>query len=175
MELPVAHTVAQPLTVRFAVAIVAGLGATVVMTVAMDVLPEGYVPPYVAASVLFATAPGVVSKRQADAAHYGAGMLAGVLFEIAVLGLEAVRDATLGVQVVVANVLTLSDLVAAVFVVVFLFVFFAYGVFPRHGERLYDHEETRRVVRRDWLVSATVYGVALLVAVLVLYAFLPAV
>jgi hypothetical protein len=100
-------------------------------------------------------------------------MLGGVLFELNVLVLEAVRDALLGFEVVVAGILTFADLVAVVFVVGFLYVFFAYAVFPRFGDRLFADEETRVVVRRDWLLSSTAYGVALLVAISVLYAFLP--
>jgi hypothetical protein len=60
-----------------------------------------------------------------------------------------------------------------VLVVTFLYVFFARLVFPRFGERLFDDSEVRRTVRRDWLVSAMVYGVSLLVVVPVLYSFLP--
>ena len=67
----------------------------------------------------------------------------------------------------------MSDPFAALFVVAFLYVFFAYLVFPRFGERIYDDAGLRQTVRRDWLVSATVYGVSLLVVVPVLYAFLP--
>lgn len=172
-DFPVAHAVAPPLEVRFSVAVVVGFAATAITTIAMDGLPEGDVPPYVAASALFGLAPGQVSKRQADAAHYGAGMLAGVLFEVVVVGVEAIRNATVRVAVVVANVLTLSDLLSALVVVAVLYVVFAYLVFPRYGDHLYASEETRLLVRRDWLISATVYGLALLVVTPVLYAFLP--
>lgn len=167
-----AHAVAAPLDLRLAVALVAGLLATVVMTVAMSVLSEGYVPPYVAASALFGVPPGRVSRRQADAAHYAAGALAGLLFELLVLAVEAVRDATVATAFLAGGVLTLSDLLAAVLVVGFLYVFFAYLVFPRFGDRLYEDSEHRQRVRFHWLVSANVYGVALLAGVVLLYAAL---
>jgi hypothetical protein len=177
MPLPVApsvpvHAVAAPLEIRFAVAVVAGLVATLVMTGAMAVLSEGYVPPYVAASALFDEAPGKVTRRQADAAHYGAGVLAALLFELVVLVVEGVRNATVATALVVGNVLTLVDLVAALLVVGFLYGFFAYLVFPRYGDRLYADEGSRARVRLHWLVSTNVYGFALLVGVVLLYAAL---
>jgi len=167
-----AHAVAVSLELRFAVAVVAGLLATLVMTGAMALLSEGYVPPYVAASALFGVAPGRVSRRQADAAHYAAGVLAGLLFELVVLVTEAVRDSTVATAVVVGNVLALSDLLATLFVVGFLYAFFAYLVFPRFGDRLYADPEHRERVRFHWLVSANVYGIALLAGVVLLYAAL---
>jgi hypothetical protein len=167
-----AHAVAAPLELRFAVAAVAGLLATAVMTGAMSLLSEGYVPPYVAASALFDEAPGRVSRRQADAAHYAAGLAAGLLFELLVVVVEGVRDATVATALVLGNVLTLSDLLAAVLVVGFLYAFFGYVVFPRYGDRLYDDEALRARVRFHWLVSANVYGIALLAGVVVLYAAL---
>ena len=169
---PSAHVVAAPLELRFAVAAVAGLLATLVATGAMALLSEGYVPPYVAASALFGEPPGKVSRRQADAAHYAAGLLAGLLFELLVVGIEAVRDATVATAVVVGNVLALADVLAVLLVVGFLYWFFGYVVFPRYGDRLYDDEEHRKRVRFHWLVSANVYGLALLAAVVLLYAAL---
>lgn len=167
---PPAHAVAAPLELRFAVAAVAGLLATLVATAPMSLLSEGYVPPYVVASALFGVAPGRVSRRQADAAHYAAGLLAGLLFELFVLGAESVRDATVGVALVVGNALTLADALAALLVVVVLYGIFGYVVFPRYGDRLYDDEEHRKRVRSHWLVSANVYGLALLGGVALLYA-----
>ena len=167
-----AHAVAASLELRLAVAVVAGLFATLVMTGAMSLLSEGYVPPYVAASALFDEPPGKVTRRQADAAHYAAGVLAGLLFELVVLAVEAVRDATVATALVVGNVLTLADLLAAVLVIGFLYAFFAYLVFPRYGDRLYDDHGSRERVRFHWLVSANVYGLALLAGVVLLYAAL---
>lgn len=164
-----AHAISAPLELRFAVAAVAGLLAALAMTGVMAALSEGYVPPYVVASALFDEAPGKVSRRQADAAHYATGLLGGLLFELLVLGIEAVRDATVATMLVLGNVLTLSDLLAAVVVIGALYVVFAYVLFPRFGERLYDETEHRERVRSHWLVSATVYGAALLVGVVLLY------
>lgn len=172
---PIAHLAGTlPVEVRLAVAVVAGFGATAITTIAMDALPEGEVPPYVAAAALFRQSPGSVSKRQADAAHYAAGMLAGVLYELVVSGIDTVQ--AVGQRLILLGTptpLTVSDPLAAVVVVAFLYVFFARIVFPRFGERIYEDADLRRTVRRDWLVSATVYGVSLLVVVPVLYAFLP--
>jgi len=57
-------------------------------------------------------------------------------------------------------------------VVGFLYAFFAYLVFPRFGDRLYEDPEHRERVRFHWLVSANVYGIALLAGVVLLYAAL---
>jgi hypothetical protein len=96
-----------------------------------------------------------------------------VSFEVLVIGIETARNVVFSRQVVFVDVLTLSDLVGGSLVVAFLYGFFAHLVFPRFGDRLYADTSARALVRRDWLVSAVVYGVALLVAVPVLYAFVP--
>lgn len=167
-----AHVGAAPLELRFAVAIVAGLFATLVMTGAMSLLSEGHVPPYVAAAALFGVAPGRVTRRQADVAHYGAGILAALLFELVVVGLEGIRGATVGTALVVGDVLTLADLLAAILVVGFLYAFFASLLFPRYGDYLFDDEDRRERVRVHWLVSASVYGLALLAGVVLFYGVL---
>jgi hypothetical protein len=172
---PVAHVAgALPVEIRLAAAVVAGFGATAVMTLVMEVLPEGDVPPYVAAAPLFGTSAGRISKRQADIAHYAAGMLAGVLYELAVSGLDLVQSASQQLVLLGRPVpLTLSDPFAVMFVIGFLYVFFGYLVFPRFGGRLYADTTVRRTVRRDWFISAMVYGGMLLIIVPLLYAFLP--
>jgi hypothetical protein len=172
---PVAHGAATlGLEVRLTVAVVAGFAATAIMTIAMAALPKGGVPPYVAAAALFGRSPASVTKRQADAAHYAAGMLAGVLYELSFLGIDAVGAVNHELVVLgAATSLTVSDLLAVGFVIVFLYGFFGHLVFPRFGDRLYADAGTRRTVRRDWSVSAVVYGLALLVVVPVMYAFLP--
>lgn len=154
--------------VRLAVAAVAGLAATLLMTVVMWRQSYGYVPPYVAGSALWGEPPNEVPRSAADAAHLAAGMLAGVLFEALNLAYEAARAPLgIGVELRVAGVTSVSEIVAAALVVCFLYGFFSWVVFPRFGGNAY---ETRPgTVRRQWAVSATVYGVGLLVAVVAIY------
>ena len=160
-------------SVRLAVAAVAGLGATLVMTVVMWRQSYGYVPAYVAAAALWRDPPSQVPRSAADATHLAAGMAAGVLFETLNVGYERAREPLgIGVELRVAGVTSVSEILAAAVVVCFLYGFFSWLVFPRFGGNAY---ETRPgTVRRQWAVSAVVYGAGLLVAVVGIYRVLPA-
>jgi hypothetical protein len=132
----------------------------------------GYVPAYVAAAVLWRRYPESVSRSAADATHLAVGMAAGLLLEGLVIGWERLRPALgVTVEVVVATVTTLSELLAFALVVFVLYVGFSRLVFPRFGGAAY---ETRPgTVRRQWGVSVLVYGVGLFVALKVVYNVLP--
>lgn len=167
----VAHVTATPapLTVRFAVAVLAGLGATALMNVPINLLSHGNVPPRVAAAALWQEPVGAVRATESAAVHYAAGMAAGALFEAVVVAVERLA----GVRVVFATVVTLSEVVAAGLVAAFVFGFFTYVVFPRAGESLYADEGVRATVTRQWAVCAATFGLGLLVLVPLLYAVLP--
>lgn len=162
-------TTTTPLPVRFAVALLAGLGAALLMNVPVNLLSRGHVPLDVAASALWRRPIGEVTISETDAVHYAAGMAAGAVFELVVLVVEAVRP----VAVVLAGVVTLSELVAAVVVTAFVFGWFAFVVFPRYGGEVHEDETERRTVVRQWAVSAATYGLGMLVMVPIVYVLLP--
>ncbi len=157
---------------RLAAAAVVRLAATLVATIAMWRQSYGYVPPYVAAAALSREPASEVSRPAADVTHLAAGVAAGVVFEGVHIGLERLPD-PLGAaaELDVAGV-TGSALLAAAVVVCLLYGVFSWLVFPRHGGNAY---ETRpETVRREWAVSAAVYGVALLAGTAVVSGVLPA-
>jgi len=81
-----------PTGVRLGIAAVAGLLATLVMTLVMWAQRYGYVPPYVAAAALWRRPPNEVSRPAADAAHLAAGVLAGVVYEAANVAYESAGE-----------------------------------------------------------------------------------
>jgi hypothetical protein len=99
-------------------------------------------------------------------------MLAGVVFEMLLVGYEGLRGAVgIRTEIVIADVTTVSELAIVAVVVVFLYGFFSWLVFPRYGGAAY---ETRpETVRRQWAVSAVIYGGCLFAAVTAVYRFLP--
>jgi len=149
---------AAPLSTRLAVAALAGLLATLVAAVPVALQCRGNVPLQVAAAAVWRRPTGSL-----DAVSVGlaAGLLGGFVFELAVLAYEAARP----VAVVVADVLELSDAVGALAVVLLAYV--AVAALLRR-ERAGGAE-----VRGPWLLTATVYGLALLAGVQVVYAVAP--
>ena len=132
----------------------AGFGAAVVMDLPMATQDDGFTPARVAASVLRGTDPDEVSRTDALLAHHGAGALGGVLFALAYVVLD-----TVSTQHSKIDGLSVPAYPLAVgFVVVFVYSFFAHFVLPRSGADARDRAAT---VRRAWLASAIVYGVAL--------------
>lgn len=161
-----------PLDVRLALATLGGLLAALAAAVAMRLQSYGYVPAYVAAAVAWRRTPESVSRSAADATLLAVGMGAGLLLEVLVVGWEALRpNLGVGIEIVVAGVTTVSELVAFAVVVAVLYVGFSRVVFPRYGGAAF---ETRPgTVRRQWAVSSLVYGVGLFVALKVVYNVLP--
>ncbi|MES3516409.1 MAG: hypothetical protein PPP58_01975 [Natronomonas sp.] len=133
----------------------AGIGATLVMDLAMRRLPEGETPPTVAAGVLTDTHPDSAPGRVASAVHYGAGMGTGVLFLtlLTVVGLLSGIDPTgssvFGVALFVFTSVLLFGLMVGFFVLV---------VLPRPAGFA---RQRLRQISRDWAISAAVYVAAL--------------
>jgi hypothetical protein len=153
---------AEVLLLRLLLGAVAGLAAAVAMDVPMGRQSEGFTPAFVAASVLRRTTPDAVSFRDANVAHHGAGLLAGVLYALVLTGVEAL----LPTLVPVGGVALVPHLVAVFGVVLFIYGFFSYLVLPRAGGRIYEEQAT--AVRGQWLRSSLVFGVALAVVAPVL-------
>lgn len=148
-----------PLSTRLAVAALAGLLAALVAAVPVILQRQGDVPLRVAAAAVWRRPTGSLDTVSVGLA---VGLLGGFVFELAVLAYEAARP----VAVIVGNALELSDAVGALAVV--LFGYLAAAALLRR-ERAGGAE-----VRGPWLLTATVYGLALLVGVQAVYAVAPA-
>lgn len=137
----------------------AGVAATLVMTLVMLRLPEGNTTPFVAAGVLTATPPDEASARLASAVHYVAGTGAGVLFvTIAggvrwLEGLGGVLSQTLVESPALFGVLATGLVYPALMIGFFMIV-------PLPRARGFSHARAR-LVARDWAVSAVAYTIAL--------------
>jgi len=92
-------------------------------------------------------------------AHHLAGGLAGLLYALVALGVDQV---TPGLSPAVGIALH-AHLIGVVVVVGFIYAFFAHLVLPRAGGRPYEEQAT--AVRGQWLRSALVYGLTVLVLV----------
>lgn len=160
LVLHIGHAGTPDFPVRLLLNGLAGLLAAVVMNVPMQRLPEGSTPPFVAGAALSGQEPTEVSGTTASALHYVAGVLAGVLFTAVVVVLET--PAQFGLLVAGTGLPVVSHLAGGVVVFLVLYAFFAYLVLPRFGGSVRQRAEQ---VRQDWLVSALVYCVALLVLV----------
>lgn len=145
---------------RVGVGAVAGLLAAVVMNVPMHRLPEGSAPPFVAAGALTGDGPTDVNPVLASGTHYAAGVLAGTGHALLALALEGAYPFT--ARVASAGLLLVPHLLAVLATYAVLVVVFAYLVLPTFGGPV---RERAGLVRRDWVLSAGVYAVA--VAVLV--------
>jgi hypothetical protein len=141
---------------RVAIGAVAGLLATVVMNVPMQRRPEGATPPFVAAGALTGEPLDEVDPKLASGVHYAAGILGGVLFTLLAVGFEAVLPFTAALAGVGIRLVPLF--LATLFTYGFLVAVFAYLVLPRYGKAALDRADQ---VRTDWVVSVTVYAVAL--------------
>lgn len=149
--------VAAAYDLRLSVAMLAGLIAVLVTLAVMRLQSYGYIPAYVAAAALWNTEPEEISRSGATAVLLASGILAGLLFELSIVAYEGVRGAVgIDVEVVVAGVTRLSELVVLVALVATLYAGFAWLVFPRYGGAAY---ETRPdTVRRQFAVAVVVYG-----------------
>lgn len=160
---------AQPsIGLRLAIAAAAGALATLGMSVFMRTRPHGYVPPSVAAAAVLRRSPKDVSRPAAGAVHLLAGILAAITFEGLLVGYERVREPLgIGVEVVIADLVTLSEVVALALVVGVLYAVFSRIVFPRHGGTAF--RTAADPVRRAWARSVVIYGVTLLASVTLVY------
>lgn len=140
-----------------AIGIAAGVVAALVMDWPMSRQPEGFTPAYIAAGVLTRTPPTDVRFRTAMFVHHLAGGLAGLLYGLVALGVDRLTPTlppTVGVGLP-------AHLVGVIVVVGFIYAFFAHLVLPRAGGRPYEEQAT--AVRGQWLRSALVYGLTVLV------------
>ena len=147
------------LTATVALGVVIGLLAAVVMDWPMSRQPDGFVPAYIAAAVVTRQSVDSVRLPAAMIVHHAAGGLAGLLYALLVVGLDA------GVPTIatVGGVGLPAHLLAVAVVVAFIYAFFAHLVLPRAGGRTYEEQAT--AVRGQWLRSALVFGVTLAVGV----------
>lgn len=136
---------------------VAGFVAAVAMVLPMSRQPEGFTPAYVVAAALHRTTPDEVRFLDANVAHYGTGALAGVLYAVVFVTLGSLFPPLVQVE----GVRLVPHVVAVVFVVLFIYAFFAHLLLPRTGGRIYEEQAT--AVRGQWLRSSLVFGAVLVV------------
>ncbi|WP_255197261.1 hypothetical protein [Halorarius litoreus] len=143
-------------TGRVAIGAVAGLLATVIMNIPMQRRPEGSTPPFIAAGALTGQPLDEVDPKLASGVHYSAGILGGVLFTLLAIGFESVLPFTAALTGV--GLRLVPHFLATLVTYGFLVAFFAYLVFPQFGKSANQRGEQ---VRTDWVISASVYVVAL--------------
>ena len=154
-------------TGRVAIGAVAGLLATVIMNIPMQRRPEGSTPPFVAAGALTGQSLDEVDPKLASGIHYSAGILGGVLFSLLAIGFESVLPFTAALAGV--GLRLVPHFLATLLTYGFLVGFFAYLVLPRFGKAATERADQ---VRADWVISASVYIVALAVWIPLLIASL---
>ena len=158
-----------PIDVRLAAAAAAGVLASIVAVIAMRAQSNGFVPPFAVAAALSGRSPSEVSRATAAVVHALAGALAGVAFEGVLIGYERVREPIgITVEVVIANLITLSEVLAVAIVVGALYALFSRFVLPVSGEGA-EASGVRRALAR----SLAVYAVALLASVTLVFGLLP--
>jgi hypothetical protein len=137
---------------RFPVGLLAAVVATLAMDQVMPRLPEGETPPRVAAAVLTDSSPEGAPDLLADVVHYVAGGLTGPLF----VWLLYAGEYALGPGVT-------TTLAVGVVLLVLMVAFFVGVVLPRASVT----DTRRRVIGRDWALSALAYVVVLVPVVAV--------
>jgi len=142
-----------------AVGALAGLLAAVVMDWPMSRQPDGFVPAAIATGILTRQSADDVSMPQLLVVHHAAGLLAGGLYGISLLGVTA----SLPAVVLVGGLDLLAHLLAVGVVTGFIYGFFAHLVLPRAGGRSYEQQAT--AIRGQWLRSSLVFGATLLIVV----------
>lgn len=156
-----AVTAAEPLAweVVIAVGALAGFVAAVVMDWPMSRQPDGFTPAAIAAGVVSRQSVEAVSFPELLFVHHVAGVLAGVLYGLLLLGLSSGLSEFLwiGGLNIVAHLLSVG------LVVTFIYGFFAHFVLRRTSDRSYEEQST--AIRGQWLRSSLVFGVTLAVVV----------
>lgn len=168
MDTFVLHVSDVPSTTgRAAVGAVAGLLGAVVTNVPMQRRPEGATPPFVVAAALTGREADAVDARLASGVHYAGGVVGGVLFTLFALGFERALPFTAAISGVGLRVVPLVLAVLCTFAVAVVAV--GYVVLPAA-----DELEPSRVpgVRTDWVLSSSVYALAVAVWVVLLVASL---
>jgi len=156
-----AAAASRPITwsVLVAVGALSGLLAAVVMDWPMSRQPDGFMPAAIAAGILTRQSVDEVSMPELLAVHHVAGLLAGGLYGVFVLGATANLPAVGSI----AGLNLLAHLLAVGVVTGFIYGFFAHLVLPRASGRSYEEQAT--AIRGQWLRSSLVFGATLLVAV----------
>jgi len=157
----VAVTAVDPLSwqVVIAVGALAGLVAAVVMDWPMSRQPDGFTPAAIAAGVVSRQPVEAVSFPKLLVVHHFAGLLAGVLYGVVMLGLSS----GLPELVRIAGLDLVAHLLAVGLVVGFIYAFFAHFVLRRAGGKSYEEQAT--AIRGQWLRSSLVFGLTLAVVV----------
>jgi len=152
---------ADPLSwqVVIAVGALAGLVAAVVMDWPMSRQPDGFTPAAIAAGIVTRQPVEAVSFPQLLVVHHAAGLLAGVLYGVAVLGLSSGLPELL----VIGGLDIIAHLLSVGLVVGFIYAFFAHFVLRRAGGKSYEEQAT--AIRGQWLRSSLVFGLTLTVVV----------
>ena len=137
----------------------AGLLAAVVMDWPMSRQPDGFTPAAIATAVVTRQSVEEVSMAELLVIHHAVGLLAGIGYGLAVVGLAS----GLPEIVRIGGLDLVAHLLAVGLVVVFIYGFFAHFVLPRAGGRSYEEQAT--AIRGQWLRSALVFGATLAVVV----------
>ena len=139
--------------IAFPIGLTAGILATLVMDRIMAALPEGTTPPTVAAGVLTETHPDSAPKRLATVVHYLAGAGAGALFIWFLLAGTAIVGSSLAA--ILASTIGYYALMVGFFVFVPLPL--VRGISTAR----------KRLIARDWAISAAGYLFVLVPVVVV--------
>jgi len=142
-----------------AVGALAGFIAAVVMDWPMSRQPDGFVPAAIAAGIVTRQSVDDVSTAALLAVHHAAGLLAGVLYSVFVVGFSM----SLPAVIAVGGLDLIAHLLGVSLVSGFIYAFFAHFVLPRAGGRSYEEQAT--AIRGQWLRSSIVFGSTLLVFV----------
>lgn len=149
-------------SVVVAVGALSGLIAAIVMDWPMSRQPDGFTPAAIAAGILTRQSVDDVSMAELLVVHHFAGLLAGMLYGVLVVGFTS----SLPAVVSMGGVDILVHLLAVSLVSGFIYGFFAHFVLPRAVGRSYEEQAT--AIRGQWLRSSLVFGITLLIVVPVL-------
>lgn len=165
MDLFALHALDLPGPARIAVGALAGLLAALLATIPMQRLPEGATPPFVVAGAVTDEPPGEVDPRLASVLFYVGGAVTGSLFVAVSLALEAVLPFVAAIAAIGLRIVPLALAILATFAL--LVAGFSYVVLPKFGAEVMARAVR---IRRDWVVSTSVYTVALVGLYLLLVA-----
>ncbi|PSQ44553.1 hypothetical protein BRD17_03665 [Halobacteriales archaeon SW_7_68_16] len=144
---------------HLAVHVALGLVAAVAMNYPMARQPLGFVPAFVAGSILSRRRSSAVPREVALVVHHAAGGLAGLLYGLLTLAVAAVGVVpapTAPTALVVGGVL-----VYAVLVGFFQHVALRLADLDLDGHDAAGHDDPRRVVLASWVRSAGSYAIVL--------------
>lgn len=165
MDLFTLHALDLPSSARVAVGALAGLLAALLTTIPMQRLPEGPTPPFVIAGTVTDEPLGEVDPRLASALFYVGGAVTGALFVAVSLALEAVLPFVAAIATIGLRIVPLALAILATFALVV--AGFSYIVLPRFGTEVMARAVR---IRRDWIISTSVYAVSLVGLYLLLVA-----